>query len=383
VRTCEELDLADPAIGADPLATYGRARERSPVVVLTAPGMRLYAVTRYHEARAVLADPRFAPSSASYAARPDVPERYRPYLRTMQEHDGPGHLRLRRAVAPAFTPRRIGRFRARIAEVVDELLDDLAANADHGVGDFLTGLARPLPMAVICAVLGVPVVDRPRWHGYGAMIAAGDGKGFAAALPAIIDDARAVLACRRADPDGGLVTDLVDAGALDDTEITTLIWHLVLAGQVPTHLLAVGLDALLRHDRLAVLPDHAAAAVEELLRWCGPQLLAVPRFASEDVVVGDVPIAAGTPVTIALGAANRDPRVFPDPDVLNVGRPPTEPHLAFLHGPHFCLGAALARLETEIALTAVRRRWPDLRPGKAVRAPDPSTWRLTAFTAIL
>jgi cytochrome P450 len=158
----------------------------------------------------------------------------------------------------------------------------------------------------------------------------------------------------------------------------------VLAGQVPTHLLAVGLDALLRHpDQLAALPDHAPAVVEELLRWCGPQLLAVPRFPSEDVVVGGVPIAAGTPVTVALGAANRDPRVFADPDTLDVRRTQTEPHLAFLHGPHFCLGAALARLEIEVALVAVRRRFPGLRPDRAVRPPDPSTWRLSTFTAIL
>ncbi len=95
-----------------------------------------------------------------------------------------------------------------------------------------------------------------------------------------------------------------------------------------------------------------------------------------------MPIAAGSPVTVALGAANRDPRVFPDPDALDVRRN-AEGHLAFLHGPHFCLGAALARLETEVALTAVLRRWPDLRPGEAVRAPDPATWRLTTFTAVL
>jgi len=94
-----------------------------------------------------------------------------------------------------------------------------------------------------------------------------------------------------------------------------------------------------------------------------------------------VPIAAGTPVTVLLGAANRDPRVFPDPDALDVRRN-AEGHLAFLHGAHFCLGAALARLETEIALTAVLRRWPRLRPGDAVRAPDPATWRLTTFTAL-
>ena len=371
------IDLADPAICADPLSAYRHAQEAAPVVTLTAPGMRMYAITRHREGREMLTDRRFAPSPASYAARPDVPDEYRPYLRTMQEQDGPGHLRLRKAVAPAFTPRRIERYRARVAELVDRLLDDVPSH--DGALDLLDGLARPLPMAVICAVLGVPEADRLRWHGYGAMVSAGDGKAFATAIPAIIDDAKAALAA----PEDGLVTDLVRTGGLDDTEIVTLIWHLVLAGQVPTPLLAVGLDALLRRpDQLAAVPERAAAAVEELLRWCGPQLLAVPRFPREDVVVGGVPIAAGSPVTVLLGAANRDPRVFPDPDALDVRRN-AEGHLAFLHGAHFCLGAALARLETEIALTAVLRRWPRLRPGHAVRAPDPATCRLTTFTAAL
>src|SRR4029434_4426463 len=105
-----------------------------------------------------------APSPASYAGRPDVPDEYRPYLRTMQEQDGPGHLRLRRAVAPAFTPRRVERDRTRIAELVECLRADIPADA--GTLALLNGLARPLPMAVICAVIGVPVADRPRWHGY-------------------------------------------------------------------------------------------------------------------------------------------------------------------------------------------------------------------------
>ena len=259
------IDLADPAVCADPLAAYRRAQAAAPVVTLTAPGLHMHAITRHHEARAMLTDPRFAPSPASYASRPDVPDEYRPYLRTMQEQDGPGHLRLRRAVAPAFTPRRVERYRARITELVDGLLADIPT--DNGALDLLNGLARPLPMAVICAVIGVPAADRPRWHGYGAMVSAGDGKAFAAAIPAIIDDAKAVLGA----PEDGLVTDLVRTGALDDTEIVTLIWHLVLAGQVPTQLLAVGLDALLRRpDQLAAVPERPAAAVEELLRWCGP-----------------------------------------------------------------------------------------------------------------
>ena len=383
-----DVDLADPEVATDPLTAYRRAQDCSPVVRLTAPGMAMWAVTRYREARAMLTDPRFAPSAASYSARPrTVPREYEPYLRTMQEQDGPGHLRLRRLVAPAFTPRRAGRFRSRITTLVEGLLDDVAERAEDGVGDLLGHCARPLPMAVICAVIGVPVADEPRWRTYGAAISTGDGRAFAEAIPAIVDDAKAVLARRRAEPGDDLVSDLVRSGGLDDAELVTLIWHLVLAGQVPTHLLANGIHALLTHpDQLAALrahPDRMGLAVEELLRWCGPQLLAVPRFGSEDVVIGGVAVPAGEPVTVALGAANRDPRVFPDPDVLDIARRPADAHLAFLHGPHFCLGAALARLQTEIALTAVLRRWPRLRLEHAVRAADPATWRLTTLATAL
>jgi cytochrome P450 len=383
-----DVDLTDPAVAADPFTAYRRAQECSPVVRLTAPGMAMWAVTRYREAKAMLGDPRFAPSAASYSARPrNVPAAYEPYLRTMQERDGPGHLRLRRLVAPAFTPRRAERFRAQIGDLVRGLLDDVAAHAEDGTADILTCFARPLPMAVICAVIGVPDADRPRWHGYGAAISTGDGHAFADAIPAIVDDAKAVLAHRRSTPGDDLVSDLVRVGGLDDTELVTLIWHLVLAGQVPTHLIANGLDALLTHPtQLAALrehPDRIGPAVEELLRWCSPQLLAVPRFASEDAVIGDVTVPAGEPVTVTLGAANRDPRVFTDPDTLDVARRPADGHLAFLHGPHFCLGAALARLQTEIALSAVLRRWPHLDMHEAIRAPDPATWRLAALTVAL
>jgi hypothetical protein len=335
----------------------------------------MHAITRHREARAMLTDPRFAPSPASYAARPDVPDEYRPYLRTMQEQDGPGHLRLRRAVAPAFTPRRVERYRARIAELVDGLLADIPT--DDGALDLLNGLARPLPMAVICAVIGVPAADRPRWHGYGAMVSAGDGKAFAAAIPAIIDDAKAVLAA----PEDGLVTDLVRTGALDDTEIVTLIWHLVLAGP-GAHPAPRG-----RARRPPAPPrparrraGTAGAAVEELLRWCGPQLLAVPRFPSADVDVGGVPIAAGTPVTVLLGRGQPRPRASS----------PIPTRSTSAATPKATSPSCTARTSASAPPSPGWRRrsrspryWTVAAPAprRAVRAPDPATWRLTTFTA--
>jgi len=162
----------------------------------------------------------------------------------------------------------------------------------------------------------------------------------------------------------------------------TLVWHLVLACQTPTNLIANALDTLLAHPtQLAELradPDLMPGAVEELTRWSGPQLLTITRYAREDVEFAGVPVEKGEPVTAAIVAANRDPRVFPDPDRLDLRRP-TGPagHLGYAHGPRFCLGAALARVETETALTAVLRRFPALaRAGEAHRVPDPGTWRL-------
>jgi cytochrome P450 len=168
-----EIDLTDPGVLEDPLAAYGRAREQSPVARLMVPGFGpMWAVTRYADAKAMLADPRFQLSPASFM-RPAVPEEYLVYLRTMQEMEGAEHLRLRRLVAPAFTPRRIAWFRSRIERIVDGLLDDLPAGG-HPV-DLLAHFARPLPIEVICELVGIPEIDRAQWREYGAAVAFGSG----------------------------------------------------------------------------------------------------------------------------------------------------------------------------------------------------------------
>src|SRR5262249_4218168 len=155
--------------------------------------------------RAMLGDPRFKLRADSYR-RPDVPEDCLPYLRTMQEMDGPEHARLRRLVAPAFTARRAAAFRPRIEPIVEDLLDRLAGHARPGPGpgpgpvDLLAPLARPLPIEVICELVGIPEPDRPRWREYGAAVAAGHGEAFARAVPGIVADARASVAARRAEP---------------------------------------------------------------------------------------------------------------------------------------------------------------------------------------
>jgi cytochrome P450 len=394
-----EIDLSDAEVLRDPFRAYGRARERSAVARIVAPGFPgMWALTRHDGARAMLADARFELNAGSFM-RPEVPDDCVAYMRTMQEMEGPEHLRLRRLVSPTFSGRRADELRPRIERIVDRLLDDLTAHAqdaEDGQVDLLPHFAQPLPIEVICELVGIPESDRPRWRKYGVAVAAGHGEEFAAAIPAIIEGARAAVAARRAELADDLLSDLIRAQAedgdrLSDVELVTLVWHLVLAGQTPGNLVANAVDALLRHPhQLAALRADSGlcpGAVEELLRWCGPQLLTIPRYAREDVELYGVAIRKGEPVTAAIVSANRDPRAFTDPELLDLTRAAGPPgHLGFAHGPHFCLGAPLARVETEVAITGLLRRFPDLAlapPAAANRAPDPGTWRLTALRVTL
>ncbi|MFC4010146.1 cytochrome P450 [Nonomuraea purpurea] len=382
-----EIDLTDMAVITDPFTAYGAVREQSPLARITAPGIPpMWVLTRNEGARALLGDPRFEIRSDSFM-RPDVPEDYRPYLKTMSEMEGREHLRLRRLVAPAFTPRHLARFRPRIEAIVDRLLDDLP---DGDPVDLLEHLARPLPIDVICELVGIPESSRPRWRESGPAVLALAGDEFAKAMTGIVNDAKETVAQRRAEPADDLLSDLVrthdeDGDRLSDTELVTMVWLLVLAGQTPVNFIANAVHALLTHpDQLAILradPSLAPRAVEELLRWCGPGLLAIPRYAVQDAELYGTRIPAGDRVTVSLAAANRDPRAFPDPGTLDLTREPG-PHLAFAHGPHFCLGAMTARAQTEVALTALLDRFPDLALAadpEEIRAPDPGTWRLTAL----
>ncbi len=371
-----ELDLSDPEVVGDPFTAYGSAREAAPVVRLAVPGMPMWALTRHADARAMLTDPRFAVTAQSFVGIPGVPAEYHPYLRTMSEMDGPDHLRLRRLAAPAFTARRAREFRPTVTQLVEKLLDALPAEPD-----LLADFARPLPMLAICELVGIPAADRARWVEWGGIVAAFDVARLGDAVPGIIEGAKAAIAAR---PETGLLGDLVNAeDRLTDTELVTLVWHLVLAGQTPVNLVANAVAELWRRPAdLAALradPTLLSGAVDELMRWCGPQLLTVPRYATEDVELAGTRIAAGEPVVVAIAAVNRDPRAFPDPDRFDVRRAPGT-QLGFGHGPHFCLGAAHARVQTEAALAALLRRDLTLLADPAeLRVPDPGTWRLTAL----
>ncbi|MEU6785432.1 cytochrome P450 [Nonomuraea angiospora] len=382
-----EVDLTDPAVLADPFTAYTSAREQSPVARLVAPGFGpFWAVTRHEEARAMLSDPRLTTNEHSYQ-RPDVPEHCLPYLRTMSEMNGAEHARLRRLVAPAFTRRRAAEFGPRIEAIVERLLDELPAEPD-----LLAHFAGPLPIEVICELVGIPVADRPRWREYGAAIVAGHGESFRDAIPRILEGATAAVARGRAEPGEDLISGLArvmeeDGDRLSETELITMVWTLVMAGQTPTNLIANSVAALLSHPgQLAALradPALMPRAVEELMRWCGPQLLTIPRFTAEDVEIGGVTVPKGVPVTASIASANRDPRAFDEPDRFDLRREESG-HLGFAHGPHFCVGASLARVQAGIAIGALLRRFPGLALAGEVRhLPDPGTWRPTSLPVTL
>jgi cytochrome P450 len=386
-----EIDPTDIAVLRDPFTAYGQARERSPLARLLIPGFGpMWVVTRLKEARAMLSDPRFKLTAGSFMPMPGVPDDCRPYLRTMAEMDGQEHVRLRTLVAPAFTARRAAEFRPRIEPIVERLLDELPGHADADSVDLLRHFARPLPMDIICELVGIPESDRPQWRECGAAVAGGFGQAFLDSIPAIIAGAKAAVARHRVDLGDDLLSDLVRAQAQDgdrlsETEMVTIVWHLVLAGQTPTNVIANAMAALLTHpDQLAALRDDPSlipGAVDELMRWCGSQLLTTPRFAREDIEFDGELIRKGERVTAAIVSANRDPRAFADPDRLDVTRG-TESlgHLAFAHGPHFCVGASLARVQIEIAITGLLRRFPAMALAADVEyTPDPGTWRMAAL----
>ncbi|ONI85070.1 cytochrome [Saccharothrix sp. ALI-22-I] len=382
------IDPANPEVLLDPFTAYGEAREKSPVARMSLPGMGdLWILTRYDDAKAMLADPRFELNANSFMTMPGFPDDCLPYLRsTMSEMNGAEHARLRKLVAPAFTARRAAEFRSRIEVIVARLLDALP---DGETVDLLAHFARPLPMDVICELVGIPDENRPRWREYGVAVAAGYGPAFVAAIPEIIADAKATVELRRTSPADDLISHLLsaqdeDGDRLSDIELVTLVWQLVTAGQTPTNLIVNGLETLLTHpDQLAALradPGLMPRAVEELTRWVGPQLLTVPRYAREEVSFGDFVIGKGEAVMAAIVSANRDPRKFTSPDELDVTRTPSVGHLGYSHGAHFCLGAAFARAQTEVALSAVLQRFPDLAPAETPqRTPDGGTWRLASL----
>jgi len=385
-------DLASPHFKANPYPFYARLRADAPVWRTTVLGRRpAWLVTRYDDVVGILKDERFvknrlkAVAEGQTAAGPWMPSFLKPLERNMLDLDAPDHTRLRALVHQAFTARLVERLRERIQSLTDELLDAAQAHSAGGTIELVSAYALPLPSIVIADLLGVPASDRRRFHRWSsALLATASTPGdMLRAVPhawAFMRYVRQLVARRRTDPQDDLITALLQAEASGDTlsedELLAMIVLLLIAGHETTvNLIASGTFALLEYpderERLRRDPALIKPAIEELLRFTSPVDIATERYASEDVTLAGTTIPRGGLVLAAVGSANRDEHQFPNPDTLDLGREPNR-HLAFGQGVHYCLGAPLARLEGQIAISMLLRRMPDLR---LAVAPESLRWR--------
>jgi len=367
----------DQATVDDPYPLYARLRDEAPVQPVTmADGRPAWLVTGYDAARQVLSDARLTKDIARLeASRPGAAPAglLHPLLaHHMLASDPPDHTRLRKLVSHAFTHTRVEALRPRVQAICDELLDALDDASGDPV-DLVDGFAFPLPIIVICELLGVPVEDRDRLRAlivamFASPMAPANDPQAQAAADEIAAYLRGVIDERRRNPGDDLFSGLIaarDGGdRLAEAELLSTAWLLVVAGHETTvNLIGNGTVALLRHPdlwaRLRADPSLVPAAVEELLRYNPPVHHTTFRMTTEPIELGGVTIPAHEQVLVLLASAGRDPARFAGPDELDLTRA-ERGHLAFGYGIHFCLGAPLARLEGEIAFTSLLARFPDL-----------------------
>ncbi|MFJ7215891.1 cytochrome P450 [Amycolatopsis sp. NPDC098790] len=356
--------------GLDLNDAYAAAREAEGMVrVKMTYGEPAWLATRYADARLVLGDRRF---SRAMEKEKDAPRRS-PVQRDggILQMDPPDHTRLRTLVAKAFTMRRVELLRPRVVELATGLIADMKAAGPPA--DLVDLYALPIPVAVICELLGVPVADRPKFRVWSDAALSTSGltpEEFERNREELRDYMRGLIAEHRAQPQDDLMTALIEArdtrDRLTELELVDLCVGILVAGhettasQIPNFVYAL-LDQPGQWQRLVDDPDLIPAAVEELLRFVPLGAGAgFARYATEDVEVGGVLVKAGEPVLVAVGAANRDRLQFDDADQLRFDRGDTH-HLGFGHGVHHCLGAPLARLELQEALRALVTELPGLR----------------------
>jgi cytochrome P450 len=365
----------------DPYPVYARLHEMGQAAALGPDDRHAAVVYGYDAADRVLRDPTFRVLDGAYLDRSDTSWRRHPAIRLLQESlfnaNGADHARLRRPFSQYFTARRVANLEAAIVRITDTLLDRLAESAVDGAPvDFMDRFALPLPSAVIGEMLGVPEADLAWFpstvRAFDAVLEIGQRpmRQILAANTATLklqEYFTDLVAARRIQPRDDLVSVLAqfqrdNPGQLTEPELLANLIVLFNAGfRTTANLLGNGMALLLEHPAaLAALRDDpglAPAYVEEILRLDPPVHFAV-RFAAEDTETAGVPVAAGQSVVVLMGAANRDPRHFPDPDAFRPSRPDNH-HLAFGVGPHYCLGALLGRAEGRLVLPRLLDRFPE------------------------
>lgn len=376
----QRYPFSDPdRLNLDP--RYAQLRRDEPLTRIRLPfGEPAWLATRHADVRTVLGDPRF--SRAASVGRDEPRNSARQQDTGILAMDPPEHTRLRRLVAKAFTARRVEQLRPRTRAMADELVDGMLAAGPPA--DLVEHLATPLPIRVICDLLGVPVTDQDRFHTWSEAIVS-----TTSLTPEVaqqyIDNLFAymgeLIARRRREPTDDLLGAMVRARDADDRlaedEVVQLAAGLLAAGhettvtQIPNFVYV-----LLTHpdewDRLRAEPALVPSAVEELMRFVPlGASSAFARYALEDVELGGVLVRAGEPVVVSISSANRDETVFAEPDRLDLTRQ-ANPHLGFGHGVHHCIGAQLARMELQVVLETLVDRTPGLR----LAVPEPElTWK--------
>jgi cytochrome P450 len=369
----------------DPYTLYRRLRTEAPVRDVVMPrGLRVWLVTRYADARDALANPALHKD-----LRPvrHLFDRHRTKASTgdfgadlsahMLNSDPPDHTRLRKLVAKAFTMRRVELLRPRVAQITEELLAGMS-----GEVDLIDAFAFPLPVTVICELLGIPRADQDDFRAWStALVTAGSAESVGAASKAMSAYLRALVEAKRTDPAEDMLSALTqpqdDGDELTEAELVGMAFLLLVAGHETTvNLIANSTLTLLRNpDQAAALradPGLLPGAVEEFLRYESPVSHATLRYTAEPTEIGDTPVPAGEFVVISLCSANHDDDRFgPAAGALDVTRAATG-HLAFGHGIHFCLGAPLARLEGQLAIGGLITRFPNMTLAADV---DDLRWR--------
>jgi cytochrome P450 len=388
--TVEELPVVGEEFMQHTHSMLARLRGEGRVCPIVMPrGTPSYLVTGYEDARALLNDPRMSKDSAGahqlIAAKigPENTDSSPALVSHMLNADPPQHTRLRKLINKAFTARTVARLRPRIEEITAALLDEMA---DRDQVDLMQAYAGPVPITVICELLGIREEDRGEFTGWSnILLSSVEVEEMQAAGHSMHDYLTGLVGQKRAEPGPDLLSDLVlttdEGDSLGEEELVSMAFLLLVAGHETTvNLIANATLALLRApEQLAKLqadPSLLPGAVEEFLRFDGPINIATLRFTTEPIEVGGTTIPEGEFVQVSLLAANRDAERFPDPDELDVTRP-AGGHVAFGHGIHYCVGAPLARLEAEIALGGLLARFPDLR-----LAVDPEQLRYRNSTLV-
>jgi cytochrome P450 len=374
-----QTELFSKNFTQNPYPAYAKIRENDPVYKMMFPDGQGWLITRYEDAIEILKDPRVIKDfSKLYGGSMEYGS---VFMHNMLFSDPPDHKRLRGLVQKAFTPQMISGMRDRIQEITNELLDEAT---DKTKMNLINDFAFPLPIIVICEILGVPSADRDKFRVWSNSLIEGTNGEHAAEMfqhmNEFIQYLREWFEKVRNNPGNDLISQLIMAeeggDQLTEREIYGVVSLLIIAGHETTvNLIGNSILALLEHpDQLNLLksePELIHSVIEESLRFNGPVEFSTSRWASEDMEFKGKLIRRGELLVIALNSANHDPDQFNDPEIFDITREKS-PHLAFGKGIHLCLGAPLARLEGEIAIKSIIERFPDMKLDISIDALE---WR--------